>query len=213
MLFLLCSCSPGCPLSSVSLIHVCVWSGPGCWWRPPTVRWALGLHGRIDHSARACSLSLSRISLSLSFSTCLSPLSLSLSLSIWLSRLSSSHCLSFSHFYISVSKTLKHFRIFWSSSVLGWWHGTSVASLSDLCPQRACSKWLRPLLQNDSLTNTLIKRAKKNAKNIPMKKAQYPQSSTHHIKTKAYTSTKVNYCKHTDMFDAYCRSACLHVLK
>lgn len=81
--------------------------------------------------------------------------------SLWLSRLSSSHCLSFSHFYISVSKTLKHFRIFWSSSVLGWWHGTSVASLSDLCPQRACSKWLRPLLQNDSHTNTLIKRAKK----------------------------------------------------
>lgn len=177
MLFLLCSCSPGCPLSSVSLIHVCVWSGPGCWWRPPTVRWALGLHGRIDHSARACSLSLSLISLSLSFSTCLSPLSDSLVcllLTAWASHT----------FYISVSKTLKHFRIFWSSSVLGWWHGTSVASLSDLCPQRACSKWLRPLLQNDSRTNTLIKRAKKYAKNIPINKVQYPQASTHHIKNK-----------------------------
>lgn len=179
MLFLLCSCSPGCPLSSVSLIHVCVWSGPGCWWRPPTVRWALGFGLAWPYRPQCKSmLSVSLTNLSVS-------LLLYLSLpSLWLSRLSSSHCLSFSHFYISVSKTLKHFRIFWSSSVLGWWHGTSVASLSDLCPQRACSKWLRPLLQNDSHTNTLIKRAKKYAKNIPINKVQYPQTSTHHIKNK-----------------------------
>lgn len=44
------------------------------------------------------------------------------------------HVSSFSHIY-SVSlcpKTLKHFRIFWSSSVLGWWHGTGVASVSPI---------------------------------------------------------------------------------
>ena len=148
---MLCSCSPGCTLSSVFicvyLIHT-PFSCPGCWRRPLTICWALGLHGLVDHIASACFVFLTNISVP---SLCCHCLSDSLCCLNLLSFLTAWAFTAYSpHTSISVSKTVKHFRIFWSSSVLGWWHGTSVASLSNLCPQRACSKWFRPLLQNDS---------------------------------------------------------------
>lgn len=153
MLFLLCSSSPCCPLSSMSFL-VCVYSvhtAPSRlpWMLMEATDYLLGFG--LAWPYRPLCKSMLRLSLQHlcpSFFICFLSL-------LSLFCLFFFYCLSFfsSHTFVSLCPKLwKHFRIFWSSSVLGWWHGTSVASLSDLCPQRACSKWFRPLLQNDSHT-------------------------------------------------------------
>lgn len=115
----------------VCLIHTPP-SCPGCWWRPLTVCWALGLHGLVDHCA--CSVFLTNTSLVSYVSVSLSLSSVSLThsvvlISVLFSPLKLPKLILLTLLYLCF-QTLRHFRIFWSSSVLGWWHGTRVASLS-----------------------------------------------------------------------------------
>lgn len=107
------------------------------------VCWALGLHGNSGMLCPSKNVSFS-LFLSVFYTVALSPVS------AWAfpQLLFLINCL-------SVHVKVQIFRIFWSNSVLGWWHGTNVASSILICPQRAClKKWHRPLLQNDSHAHT-----------------------------------------------------------
>jgi len=99
-------------------VRVCVW-----------VCWALGLHG---NSGMPCPSK--NVSFSVYYTVALSPVS------AW-----AFPQLPFLINCLSVHVKVQIFRIFWSNSVLGWWHGTNVASSILICPQRAClKKWQTP---------------------------------------------------------------------
>lgn len=111
-------------------------------------------------------------------------------------------------FFISVSKSLRHFRIFWSSSVLGWWHGTGVASLISVPSVLARSdsdRCFRMILTHFAK----IKKKKENPVEGKTKnKHEIKTICTHH--EKAYMELKCSI--EANMYDAHFRCACLHVL-